>query len=167
MPKKIFSKRAIIISGLLIIIFITSVVLTFISKDSALDIAKKQVSFVVLVPSSSVITIDQESTKYDTNLNLLSYNVIVNDTRVIISEQPTPESFNDIPQVYDKILAGMNEYAKFDTGIGMVHLTRPNNLGGKQAAIINTKGTLFFAKPEKDFTEDQWRSIFKSIDILK
>lgn len=128
---------------------------------------RKQVNYVILAPVSGATVVDRESTKFDTKLKLLSFNATLNDIKMVISQQPTPDSFSDIPQVYDKVVANMNEYSKFDVIVGTVHLTRPKDLGGKQAAVINTKGTLMFVKPDKDLTDDQWRLFFKNIDTLR
>jgi hypothetical protein len=86
---------------------------------------------------------------------------------MVLSEQPTPDSFTDVPQVYDKVVDSMQEYQKFDVDVGTVHLTRPPSLNGKQAAVLNTKGTLLFAKPDKDLSEDQWRRFFNSFVVEK
>jgi hypothetical protein len=127
----------------------------------------KQTTFTVFVPTTSEIMVDTASTKYDAKLKLLSYNATVNGIHIVLSMQPTPESFADIPQFYDKVVAKMNEYSKFESINGTVHLTRPIDLGGKQTAVVDTKGTLIFVKPESDLTDDQWRQFFKNIDVLR
>jgi hypothetical protein len=128
---------------------------------------KKQVTSTLIVPQLADVTIDRQSVKYDDKLKLLSYTADVYGISTVISEQPTPDSFTDIPQVYDKVTASMNEYSKFDTDIGTVHITRPKELDGKQAAVLNTKGTLLFAKPERDLSDEQWRKFFGSFEVEK
>jgi hypothetical protein len=128
---------------------------------------KQQVTSTILAPKSSSIVTDRESVKYDTKIKLLTYNAQINEIKVVVSQQPTPENFTDIPQVYDKMVEGMSEYLKFDVAVGTVHLTRPKELAGKQAAVLNTKGTLMFAKPDKDLSDDQWRKFFNSLDIVR
>ena len=128
---------------------------------------KQQVTSTILAPKSSSFATDRESVKYSPNLKLLTFNVQTDTIKVVVSEQPTPENFIDIPQVYDKVVEGMGEYQKFDTAVGTVHLTRPKELKGKQAAVLDTKGTLMFAKPEKDLSDDQWRKFFNSLDIVR
>ncbi len=128
---------------------------------------KTQVTSTILVPGSKDIVTDSDSVKYASKEKLLSFNVTINGAKLVISEQPTPESFIDIPQVYDKVVAGMNEYEKFDTEVGTVHLTRPKELNGKQAAVLNTKGTLLFAKPDSNLSSDQWRQLFKAMEVVK
>jgi hypothetical protein len=147
------------------IITITALLLA--PKNPLPGTIRKQANFVILAPVSGPAAVDRESAKYDTSLKLLSYNVALDGVQVVVSQQPTPESFSDIPQVYDKVLSNMNEYLKFDVIVGTVHVTRPKDLAGKQAAVMNTKGTLFFAKPDKDLSEEQWRRFFKGIDTLR
>lgn len=127
-----------------------------------------QVSYIVLaLEPSEAIRIDSTSAKYDAKDKILSYNVTLDGIKVVVSMQPTPEMFTDIPQTFDKVLADMSEYSKFETYIGTVHLTKPKNLEGRQVAVLNAKGTLMFAKPDSDLTDDQWRLFFKNMDILK
>jgi hypothetical protein len=155
------------VSGLTILGIIAIVILLVAPKNPLPSAIRKQASFAVLAPVAGQVAVDRESAKFDTKLKLLSFNATFDGVLVVLSQQPTPESFIDIPQVYDKVIANMNEYTKFDAIIGTVHLTRPKDLGGKQAAVINAKGTLLFAKPDKDLTDDQWRQLFKNVDALR
>jgi hypothetical protein len=109
--------------------------------------------------------VDRKTVKYDSGLKLLSFTASVGGISTVFSEQPTPDSFNDAPQIYDKVLERMNDYSKFDVVAGTVHLTRPSDLGGKQAAVMNTKGTLLFAKPDRDLSTDQWRRLFLGVNV--
>jgi len=70
-------------------------------------------------------------------------------------------------QDYDKVVTSMNGYGKFDCDSGTVHLTRPKDLAGKQAAVMNAKGTLMFVKPASDLSEDQWRKLFNGLEVIK
>ena len=128
---------------------------------------KRAVTSTILIPKTRNVVVSRESMSYNSQIKLLTYQAIVYGTKTVVSEQPTPESFIDIPQVYDKLVASMNEYSKFDSTSGTVHLTRPSNLKGKQTALMNAKGTLMFVKPESDLTEDQWRKFFNGIDVVK
>jgi hypothetical protein len=128
---------------------------------------RKQAAFTIFTPDSSEVEVQHESVKYDTNLKLLSYTVRLLDTHITMSEQATPDSFNDVPQAYEKVVAGMNTYERFDTILGTVYLTRPQQLAGKQAAVLNTKGTLLFAKPDNDLSADQWRQFFGVLAVIK
>ena len=87
--------------------------------------------------------------------------------KISFSEQPTPGSIVDIPQVYDKLVDSLQPYNTFDSVNGKVALTHPNNLNGGQTAVMNDKGTLIFVRPTKDLTDTEWRQVFNSLSILR
>lgn len=127
---------------------------------------RSKVTSTVFVPTGRGVVIERETAKYDSGLKLLTYNIQTAGTKMVVSEQPTPESFIDIPQVYDKVITGLNEYSKFDSEQGTVHLTRPKELQGKQSAVLNAKGTLMFIKPNRDLSLDQWRQLFSDLKTV-
>ena len=162
-------KRLIVFCGAVIVVGAIVVAVILIAPKPPIpgDI-KKQVTSTIIVPNTSDgSTVDRSKVTYDASLKLLVFPVQVDNIRVVISEQPTPESFTDIPAVYDKVIDSSNEYTKFDVSIGTVNLTRPSDLKGKQAAIMNTKGTLMFAKPDSDLTDDQWRKFFNTMTTVE
>lgn len=121
----------------------------------------------VLIPNKQDAALVEGSAAYDKPAKMLSYTVKLAGTNVVISEQPTPENFVDVPQMYDQLVAQMAEYQKFDAAVGTVHLTRPANLAGRQTAVLNTKGTLLFAKAEANLSDDAWRTLFRSFAALR
>jgi hypothetical protein len=128
---------------------------------------QQQLTFTLMLPESGQFKIDHSSIKYDDQLKVLSFTVAAFGKQVIVSEQPTPDSFTDVPAVYQKVLDGMNDYEDFDVNIGSIHLTVPPQLNGKQAAVLNTKGTLTFVKPSSALSNDQWRQFFTSFTVLQ
>lgn len=128
---------------------------------------KDQVSSTLLMPKQDQVKISRDSAKFDSSLKLLTYTATAFGSSLVVSEQPTPDSFVDIPQVYDKVVTSMGEYESFDVDVGTVHLTRPKDLGGRQAAVLNTKGTLMFVKPASDLSDDDWRRFFGSLTVIK
>ena len=129
---------------------------------------KKQINFLVLVPNKTAqVTIDKKSIKYDAKDKLLIYSTqMTNGIKLTISEQATPESFTDVPQVYDKLIESLFQYSAFDSVNGKVFLTHPKELKGGQSAVMNAKGTLMFVKPSKDIDIDTWRHFFNNTDII-
>lgn len=125
------------------------------------------VTSTILVHKDRDIGVNREPMKYDTASKLLSYFAIAYGVKILVSEQPTSESFIDIPKTFDKVAANMNEYAKFDSNTGTVHLMRPEELAGKQTAVMNSKGTLMFVKPDRDLSEDQWNKLFSKLEVIK
>lgn len=126
---------------------------------------RRQVSTAVFLPARDESPVARDTVKFDAPTKLLTFTTTYQDIELIVSQQPTPESFVDIPQVYEKVVEGMHEYAKFDSVMGTAHLTRPPEAGGKQAAVLNAKGTLMFVKPAKDLSDDQWRRWFNRLSI--
>ena len=129
---------------------------------------KKQIDFLVLYPQGdSNIVVDRSTFKYDSQNHVLSFVVTCFGVKNTITEQATPDSFNDIPQYLDKVLQQLNSYSSFDTDMGKANLTHPSNLNGDQAAVMNTKGVLMFAHPVSTLTESQWRQFFNSLSVIK
>ena len=141
------------------------VVILLAPKSPVLPAITKQLTSTLLLPKGRGIQIDRGSVEYDNSKKMLIYNVAYADTKIVISQQPTPESFTDIPQVYNKLTDSMNNYLSFDVNMGTVHLTRPKELQGKQVAVFNAKGTLLFAKPDKNLSDDEWKRFFNQLQV--
>lgn len=137
------------------------------SSDGVPKAITSQLTSALIMPDTSTTTIDETSYKYDPSSKLFSYTAVYADSHLVFSEQPAPESFTDIPEAYQKVLESMNNYSSFDSTIGTVHLTKPPNSAGKQTAVLNAKGTLLFAKSDRNLDSDQWRALFKSVDVVK
>lgn len=124
---------------------------------------KSQVTSTILVPEGSGYVVDRESVKYAQKDKLLTFKITKNDkTLATITQQPTPDTFVDIPEFSTKFFQQAGEYKTFDTAIGTVHLLRPGN-GVADAAAMNTKGTLMFINPVTKLSEADWRKLFQAI----
>lgn len=126
---------------------------------------RKQLSLTPLVPRGPVVAIDRGSVTYSPASQVLTYNTEAFGGRIVINEQPTPDYFTQTPGAYAELRKAMNEYQQLVTPAGTIYLTRPKDLGGRQIAILNTAGTLVFARPDSDLTNDQWRKFFASMAI--
>lgn len=126
---------------------------------------KSQLNFTLLLPQLSSMPVDRSSIQYNAGLQLLSFDVMDSGKKIVVSEQPTPQTFTDIPAAFQKVLDGMNDYADFGTNVGTVHLTNPPQLHGGQAAVLNTDGTLLFAKPATSLSQDEWRHFFVNLNV--
>ncbi|HUP26461.1 MAG TPA: hypothetical protein VM124_02320 [Candidatus Limnocylindrales bacterium] len=148
---------------------LAAVLLVFFLQRTPLipDGIRKQVSFVILYPEKkSQTVVDRPSLKYDSGQHTLSYRAKVGSGNLVISEQPTPENFTDIPQLYDKVLEQMHSYESLDTRYGKVALTKPDTSNNNQVGVINTNGTLMFVRAEQDLTTEQWRQFFNSLQLI-
>lgn len=149
--------------GLVIIIAL----IFFPGKPSIPGPIKSQLTSTLLIPKGGDYITDRESAKYDSKIKLLTFRTQIKGlTTVTVSEQATPDQFTDIPTYSEKVFQKFGEYKTFEMSIGIVHLVRSPK-DKQQAAVINTKGTLMFVKPDKDLTEDQWREFFKNIAVIQ
>jgi hypothetical protein len=128
---------------------------------------KSQLKFIPFTTKKDASSTLPQAVKYNPQQQLLTYQTYVNSTRVVISEQPTPESFTDVPQVYDALITKLRGQDSFDTINGKVDITFPVELKGGQSAVMNSKGVLLFAHPDKQLTLDQWKQFFNSLEINK
>jgi len=132
------------------------------------DILKKT-AFSVFThdPADSSWTFENSTTVYDTAQGVLTLHFINADNKLTVTQQLTPDPFTDVPNYLSILLSKLHQYAEIHTSIGTVGLTRPEELKGGQTAVINTRGTLMFAVPEKDLTNDQWQKFFNSLLVVK
>lgn len=126
---------------------------------------RKQVSFPIFWPASHVSVIPN-SYEYRTEDDVLLFSGYLDDgQKVTFNEQATPNPFNDIPGYYDQFLRTLFEYQAFDSTQGTVHLTHPKNAG--QTVVMNTKGTLLFARVAHDEDKATWQRIFNSLTLYQ
>lgn len=158
-----------LVGGILLGAIVVTIAIAYLWPKSVAfsDAVLKASDFAVFVPNSKAIIIDPDTVKYNSQDKVVAFTVTIGQTAAVVSEQATPEQFTDIPQVYDKVLSSMRQYQSFEVPLGKVYLTRPAEQQGKQAAVMNTKGTLMFVKPTTDLTEDQWRDLFLNLKIRK
>ena len=156
-----------IIAGLSAAGIIAAVVMLTLPKPPIPGAIKQQLTSTLMLPNTSRYPVARSSTKYDTGLKLLTFDVTAFHSKLIVSEQPTPDQFVDVPAVYQKVLDGMSDYADFDVSLGTVHLTTSPQLHGGQTAVLNAKGTLVFAKPATGLSEDQWHQFFTSFAVAQ
>ena len=127
---------------------------------------KSKVNFSVLAPPASKTT-TFSNFQFDSSTGVLSFTLQTPDAQFMVTEQVTPDSFNDIPEYYDKLTQSLLEYKRFDTDIGQVSLTKPKEFNGQQAGVLNTKGTLMFARPDKDLSDESWRQFYNQLIVHK
>jgi hypothetical protein len=130
----------------------------------------KHVKFGVFYPDVHSYLVDKSTISYNSNTQVLSYSTSVANKKVVINQQAEPDVFQDAGQevnLYQKLLDKMRQYQEMGTDAGTVTLTRPEELKGAQAAVMDQKGTLLFAQPAGDLTADQWKSFFNSLSVVQ
>ena len=129
---------------------------------------RSQMPSVILIPSGENIVVDRHSMAIShppgQSDSVLNFNVTIDEVKLLVGEQPTPQQFVDIPKIYDKVVEQSKPYGSFDTVVGTVHLTRPQS---KQIAMLNSKGTYMLVQASKDLTIDQWRRLFRDIRLVQ
>jgi len=129
---------------------------------------KAKLTSTLLVPRGGDYQVNRESAKYDPALKVLAYNIAIKGVgSAVVSEQPTPDQFNDIPGYYDQVISQFHEYTHFDSVVGTVHLVHPDTNSDHQTAVINSAGTLIFVKPSQNLSDDQWRQFFRSFVVIR
>jgi hypothetical protein len=168
MKKSVLTLRT-AIAGLILIV-IASFIYIRLTPDPPIpvDIRNKLKYEPYLLNADKGLVINKGSYKYDQNKETLSY-VVHSDTygELTISEQPTPQQFIDIPDVYNKVIDGLNRYSVFQNQLGTVYLTRPDGQKSGQTAVLNSSGVLMFVRSEKNLDDGQWRSIFNQVSLDK
>lgn len=126
---------------------------------------RQQVGFSILYPANS--TIDPTSWKYLPSQSDLSFTARKDGFSVIFTEQEVPLAFQNDTAAYDRFIGSLHPIANFQTNLGNVSLidfvTATDFQPAGQAGILNTKGTLLLAHPDRELSEDQWRDLFRSI----
>lgn len=129
---------------------------------------QKQLTFSLLYPDgSSGHKIAADTATYDGRTKVLIFHAKKGEIDMTISEQATPEQFNDIPEYYPKLVEKLHAYTTFDSLHGKVSLTQPEELKGEQSAVFNGKGTLMFVHPSRNLSVDEWRDFFNTLAIAE
>lgn len=164
-------QRLIRILGVFVIVIVAAAVFEIARYRQATNTAslpttiKQKLAMPALTPVSQAdnYTLNQDSIKYDDKEKLLSYTLASSDNSITVTEQPYPDVL-----IYDKLTGAIGQYSQVDTTAGKVTLGRPKDGGGAQVAVLNYNNqTLIFAKPQKDLSDDQWRLVFNTLEVVK
>lgn len=154
-----------VISSSLAVLLLVVVGLVLVTASPIPKEIRQKVPFTLIYPKSNkLIVLDKSSIKYDEKLRQMSFMVRYAGCTITFAEQTTPDQFVDIPEYLPKLLEKMNSYSSFENTVGKVSLTRPTEVKS-QVAVMNTKGTLLFARTDGDLSVDQWRSLFNSLIV--
>jgi hypothetical protein len=149
----------------LLVIIIVVIVGLMISQPAIPTSISKQASFPIFYPTKTTTLQPVRSTiNYSKTNNGLSYTVLVNNKKIVVSEQATPDAFSQ-NGVYDYKLQQANQYDEFSTLAGQIDLTKPKELNGQTLAWLNGKGTLTLAHAYQTLTEAQWKLLFNNLSM--
>lgn len=123
----------------------------------------RQVSFEIFVPSGA----DRKSVTYDSNAQLLNFNIHADGTSIAFTEQATPGVIASSPTMLVNGFGRLKNETALATAIGTAYVGNNQTLNGQQTLGMNTQGTLLFARPNKNLTQAQWRKLFQFVTIIK
>jgi len=121
------------------------------------------------IKSASSWQLQKDRTSFDKGSGVLTLHATQASTgrQIILNQQPTPGAFTDVPTQYSKMLSTLNEYNELQIGFGTIALSHPKELNGGQTAVANKAGTLIFAKPSANLTDNEWKDFFQNLRILR
>jgi hypothetical protein len=158
--------------GVVVALIAVGAVLVLRSQDDIVpaDI-KKQVSFDMYLPHTSDKSwqVAPDTVQFNAKTGVLTATATrsSNAEKVTITQQNQPDTFNDIPGYYEKMLQALNQYSIIHVGLGTFTLTHPTEAKGGQTAVALINGTLLFITPDDTMSDAQWRdflSTFKRIN---
>lgn len=166
MNKRKNSYRSLILAALVLILILAGLFILLKPKQAIPKTIQKQLDFIPYAAKGHDIRLDKNSYKYDPSQKGLSFTASSTEYgKLTFSEQPTPQQFIDIPDLYTKLIDKLNRYSVFNNQLGTVYLTKPADQKNGQTAVINSSGVLMFVRSEKDLTDSQWRKIFESVTL--
>ena len=129
---------------------------------------RSQVSFKIFYPAGGYV-IDPTTWKYLPGTKTLNFVAKEGNSSVVFTEQETPLAFANDQAAYQRFIGGLKPSATFDSPQGSVSITGFVTAGDFQnvgrTAILNAQGTLVLAHPSGNFSDDQWRSLFQSLNV--
>lgn len=162
-------KKPILLSiAILLVMTAASVTYLFLRDDPEIpkDVLSK-VNFLIYIPDSKASwQIGTHKPSFDEDSGTLTLEAKSGSTVVTLNEQTLPDALKDIPEQYLRILATLHEYSEIKTNLGTITLTKPEELKGGQTAVGNLNGTLLFAKPNRDLSDQEWLDFFKSMKVI-
>lgn len=124
--------------------------------------------FVLPLSADEYKATDYRLAQPEESVQLMTYVITSKDTRVTISQYVQPPQFTDIPEYKDRFLSSIvKQYGTVPTANGTVYLGRQEKRNNKQLAVLIERGLIVLMNPDKDLTDQQWRSIGEILEIQK
>jgi hypothetical protein len=135
------------------------------SAPSVPKTIRTRAEFGIFVPKTNASgSIKAHSFTYDQDTKVVKYVLKAQGGgSITFTQQASPSGFESDPNAFSDLVASMQPFSTFESASGDVALTRPDQLQGQESAVMNSHGTLLFAKPSKDFPERYWQQLFDSL----
>lgn len=160
-------------AGVVLIVGLLLVIYFFVIKSSdksAFSDIQKKVGFTIFLPDqkTGVWVVNESSIVMNNDTGVLTYSVNKSDNTndIVITEQATPDPFNDVPNYSSIFLSKLNQYQQLNIPLGTAALTHPSELKGGQSAVLNVRGTLMFMHPKVDLSDDNWKDFLKTLQAV-
>lgn len=159
------------ITGLCILI--AGLTLFFITKDTSVipSSVSSKLSFSPFVIAKKSGLYKSESfglISGEKNQQILTYTIIKDDMRVMVSQYIQPSEFTEIPEYKERFLTNVaKQYETVQTSNGALYLGRLTRGDNKQIGIFIERGLVVFMSPNGDLPSVTWRSIGDQMEIKK
>jgi hypothetical protein len=123
---------------------------------------RNRAEFGIFIPKTTANgAIKAHSFTYDQDTKVVKYVLKAQGGgSITFTQQAAPSGFQADPNAFSDLVASMQPFSTFESASGDVALTRPAQLQGQESAVMNSHGTLLFAKPSKDFPVRYWQQLF-------
>lgn len=124
--------------------------------------------FVIPSDSKDFPTSDYKFSPTEGELQILSYLIKFQNNTVSVSEYPQPPEYTDIPDYKNQFLMSqINQYSSVSSSNGTIYLGKAVKQNNKQLALMIERGLLVFLSPDRELTDQQWRSLGDQFEIQK
>jgi hypothetical protein len=156
-------KKALIFIPILLVILAGGIAGYSYYKSSHADFPGTKAKHLDFVPYTSDTPWKLSSSSYESDSGVFSTTHYMGDKTIALKQQSTPSDFAASADYYEKLLEKLHQYQELKIGSETITLTRPSELDGSQTAVRNSHGVLLFASPNKQLSDDEWRSFFGSL----
>lgn len=126
---------------------------------------RAKTSFVILLPSGGDIQL--ANWRYNTSQKQVEYVATVNGKKFVITQQAAPLAYQDNKAAYDRFVGTLRPVANFKSPIGNVSIfplvEEVSYISRGESAVLLAKGTLLVAHPQESISDEDWASLFRTM----
>lgn len=124
--------------------------------------------FIVTLDNRDYTATNYKLSEVESEVQLLSFNVLFNKKVVTVSEYVQPPQFVEIPEFKERFLNNViKQYATVQTANGTVYLGRQVKQNDRQLGIMLERGLIVMFNPEQELSQAEWRRLGDQFDIQK
>jgi len=130
---------------------------------------KKQIEFSIIYPDPRQYSNKPNQWSYDNKDSAVQFTVSKDKYNVVFTEEEVPLAYQNDVAAYNRFVGSLKPSANFNVPLGTASITNFVTAGDYEVVgktgILNTHGTLLLAHPDTELTDDQWRSLFESLQV--